>query len=234
MRNIRNFAKHTRDGHEIEPVHELILKKFFMKLRREKLYHLLLLNVKRSKIWSAIYASFSSKYLSSHWHDVNRFGWCTNKLDVMQQMISETEGRYNKPFSEMNDRKTEQMYICDCVNSLIHGFVEKYAACHEIDVMEIGRDVFNSVCEELYGEGFEDLTEQQEKPTPEEIMEVLSHIQLPDGINQKILERMLGFIDTTGQSASNSARQIIGYHDTPASTSSAFQTTFTNTGVISW
>ena len=52
-----------------------------------------------------------------------------------------------------------QTYIGDCINILIRYGLERVVDRKNANILgEIGQDVFNEVCELLYGEGFEDKT----------------------------------------------------------------------------
>ena len=59
-----------------------------------------------------------------------------------------------------SDTKVKQKYIMHIINTLIHNCLEKWLRDKYPLLEKIGKETFNRVCEELFGKGFKDETEE--------------------------------------------------------------------------
>ena len=88
---------------------------------------------------------------------------CNENLFYNCCSIKEMSNVLNKHImfhEDIEDKESAvQTYIGDCVNILIRYGLERTIGQKNANILgEIGQDVFNEVCELLYGEGFEDKT----------------------------------------------------------------------------
>ena len=93
----------------------------------------------------------------------NAFVKAENIGSFLRIMVKTFGGKCGSDFQNNQDGML-QRHIANCTNMLIHVFVERYNNDFAF-LSEIGGEIFNSTCEEIFGVGFVDMTQ----PRPEEM-----------------------------------------------------------------
>ena len=117
-----------------------------------------------------------------------------NLGEFLKMMVGQFGGKCGSDFANKQDGML-QRHIANCTNMLIHVFVETWQRDFGL-LSEIGGEIFNATCTEIFGDGFVDTTE----PTPEEaesiqkIQELVSAGKLPK-LSPEMMERLKQMVE---------------------------------------
>lgn len=125
--------------------------------------------------------------------DENPFFHSTTKYDIISRL-----GDIGNPIQDGEDNvKIKQRRITELINTLIHCCIEKGVKDYSI-LEKMGQEIFNLVCEEVFGKGFKDETEDD---IPQELKDKIKNMSEELGcknihLNQEFMETIRRIIDS--------------------------------------
>ena len=117
----------------------------------------------KSTVYSLdIFPSFRKKHRDVKFRDDNPFYYCPsadNMCDVLDTLDNFRQRRVKKDFSVGSDNAAIQEKVMKYLNILLHHCLER--GLNDLDmVQEIGNEVFEATCKDIFGDDFVDETEK--------------------------------------------------------------------------
>lgn len=109
---------------------------------------------------------------------------CFSQVGEIKEMLSVLGNQVGNFSVYVGSDKGLQQHIANCTNVLLHEFVEPHMRDFD-KLSELGEEIFNATCSEIFGEGFKDLT-----ATKDDINANIGHLQNQLGFNGDLIERL--------------------------------------------
>lgn len=171
--------KHIDSNYDLE---ELVLRVFLKHVKSRKLYVAFRLSVNHTNCMRDIFHVVSLKMIPNSYIDgsekLNRVGSSFTSADsysTLLHMMRDCCGGHK--LNVTNDGKF-QIAIMQMVNSLIHNCIEyKVLANGNLQCLEeLGGSIFKEVCHKLFGDSFEDKTEEAIDPNQREFLRKMAEM----------------------------------------------------------
>lgn len=156
----------------------------------------------RASVAVTPYSGKNGNGISSIYYDLKSFSYIIKRQGEnpfmnclnYKQLLEIIDNYMNPPMVDNGDEQTiTQIYITECINSILHSCLERHVG-RDIKILEeIGQETFNITCKKLYGEGFEDKTASMMPPQAKQMQDMLKSINL-DGLSKE--EQMKYFMDS--------------------------------------
>ena len=178
------MKKKKKETYDIEL---LILRIFLKHIKKYHLYHIFRCSVGIPNSHRDLFHIIASRVWRNYKHAVGKLGMLSpyyansRSLDEFLMAMRNNSGGKLKIENDGNC----QMVVMNIVNGLLHSCIE-YAISDNFGVLEkVGEEVFNEVCQTLFGEEFVDKTTEMLKPEQIEMLEKYGRMIPPPHMDRR-------------------------------------------------